>query len=96
MLTKKEAAIPEGETAEMPDESWWAAVLSDEDRTSLLEKRLAPGPRRNPRSLQLIGHSSNEFTSRIKCLLQKVPLNSTGEGYWYRVAGFRASCLYPT
>ena len=31
MLTKKEAAIPEGEIPEMPDESWWAAVLSDEE-----------------------------------------------------------------
>jgi len=31
MLSKKEASIPVGEIPEMPDESWWAAVLSDED-----------------------------------------------------------------
>lgn len=31
MLSKKEASIPVGEIPEMPDESWWAAVLSDEE-----------------------------------------------------------------
>jgi len=31
MLSKKEISIPEGEIPEMPDESWWAAVLSDEE-----------------------------------------------------------------
>lgn len=31
MLSKKEVSIPVGEIPEMPDESWWAAVLSDEE-----------------------------------------------------------------
>lgn len=31
MLSKKEISIPEGEIPELPDESWWAAVLSDEE-----------------------------------------------------------------
>src|SRR3972149_3575472 len=31
MLIKREASIPEGEIPQLPDESWWAAVLSDEE-----------------------------------------------------------------
>ncbi len=31
MLIKREASIPEGEIPELPDESWWSAVLSDEE-----------------------------------------------------------------
>lgn len=31
MLSKKESPIQEGEIPELPDESWWAAVLSDEE-----------------------------------------------------------------
>ncbi len=31
MLSKKGVSIPEGELPELPDESWWAAVLSDEE-----------------------------------------------------------------
>ncbi|MHB1449746.1 MAG: hypothetical protein ACYCX1_11475 [Bellilinea sp.] len=31
MLIKRGASIPEGEVPQLPDESWWAAVLSDEE-----------------------------------------------------------------
>lgn len=31
MISKKVASSPEGEIPELPDESWWAAVLSDEE-----------------------------------------------------------------
>lgn len=31
MISKKVASIPEGDIPDQPDESWWAAVLSDEE-----------------------------------------------------------------
>jgi len=43
MLSKKEASIPAGEIPEMPDESWWAAVLSDEE--SYISPRKEAGAR---------------------------------------------------
>jgi len=43
MFSNKEASIPEGEVPEVPDESWWSAVLSDED--SYLAQRKAVGGR---------------------------------------------------
>ncbi|HWR66237.1 MAG TPA: S1 RNA-binding domain-containing protein [Bellilinea sp.] len=43
MLSKKEASSPVGEIPEMPDESWWAAVLSDEE--SYVTPRKDPGAR---------------------------------------------------
>lgn len=43
MLSKKEASSLVGEIPEMPDESWWAAVLSDEE--SYVTPRKDPGAR---------------------------------------------------
>jgi small subunit ribosomal protein S1 len=48
MISKKDTPIPEEEIPELPDESWWAAVLSDEEL--YLTPRKEAGGRTAPQS----------------------------------------------